>query len=583
MTHRGPDASGVYMNGAITLGHNRLSIIDLTTAANQPFEYHDVIVSFNGEVYNYIEIKEELKQAGYQFHTASDTEVVAAAYAHWKENCVDHFIGMWALAIYDLKNQKLFCSRDRFGIKPFSYIHSGNRLYFASEYKALKKSPLFQPTINENHVARSLNLGWIIYKDETFFEKIKNLDAGHNLIFDGKNLTIKKYWGIDLSKKFLGTQEEKQQQFLTLFKDSVNIQLRSDVKLGTCLSGGIDSSSILSTICHLNENKPVDAFTIFYDARMGVDERPWAQKVVDKYPQINWHTFSPSRDEIIEAFEQIHHYADTPTDGSSHLSQYFVMRLASQQKVKVLLDGQGSDEYLAGYMHAFDRLLGLHLSKFRLAEAAKTVYWHNKRHKLSMKDLGYLMMKGLISSVSTEQTFYSHAFKNKETQVVNGKGNGIPFKLNGVSYDDRFDHYLYQQVFAATLPTLLHFEDRNSMAFGIESRVPFLDHRLVEFGFSLTEADKIKNGETKKILRSSLAGILPQAIQNRQDKKGFVTPGEDLWLRHALKSMLQVDFSDYSFIDNKKAKKEIENYLNGANNGKFVWRLVSLNYWLKSV
>jgi len=571
------------MNGAITLGHNRLSIIDLTTAANQPFEYHDVIVSFNGEVYNYIEIKEELKQAGYQFHTASDTEVVAAAYSHWKENCVDHFIGMWALAIYDLKNQKLFCSRDRFGIKPFSYIHSGNRLYFASEYKALKKSPLFQPTINENHVARSLNLGWIIYKDETFFEKIKNLDAGHNLIFDGKNLTIKKYWGIDLSNKFLGTQEEKQQQFLTLFKDSVNIQLRSDVKLGTCLSGGIDSSSILSTICHLNENKPVDAFTIFYDARMGVDERPWAQKVVDKYPQINWHTFSPSRDEIIEAFEQIHHYADTPTDGSSHLSQYFVMRLASQQKVKVLLDGQGSDEYLAGYMHAFDRLLGLHLSKFRLAEAAKTVYWHNKRHKLSMKDLGYLMMKGLISSVSTEQTFYSHAFKNKETQVVNGKGNGIPFKLNGVSYDDRFDHYLYQQVFAATLPTLLHFEDRNSMAFGIESRVPFLDHRLVEFGFSLTEADKIKNGETKKILRSSLAGILPQAIQNRQDKKGFVTPGEDLWLRHALKSMLQVDFSDYSFIDNKKARKEIENYLNGANNGKFVWRLVSLNYWLKSV
>lgn len=583
MKHRGPDATGMFINERIAMGHNRLSIIDLAIHSNQPFIYQNTILSFNGEIYNYLELKQELLMLGFQFTTHSDTEVLAASYIHWGEACVQHFIGMWAFAIYDTVKQSLFCSRDRFGIKPFSYIHSGTRFYFASETKALKKSPLFKPTLNQNHIARAINLGWIIYKDETFFEDILNLEAGHNLVFDGKNLRIYKYWELNLSSKFIGSSEEKQFRFRELFKDSVSLQLRSDVKVGTCLSGGIDSSSILSTICHLNEKQSVDAFTIYYDAQNSVDERPWAGKIIEKYPQINWHTFTPTNDEVMEAFEQIHYFADTPTDGSSHLSQHFVMKLAAQNKVKVLLDGQGSDEYLAGYMHAFDRLVGHQISQFKLIETIKSVYWHQKRHQLNMSELAFLMMKGLISSVSDEQKFYSYAYKNKVAQVINTPESKIPFKLNGVSYENRFDHYLYQQVFAATLPTLLHFEDRNSMTYGIESRVPFLDHRLVEFGFSLSETDKIKNGETKKILRTAMDGILPEAIQNRQDKKGFVTPGENSWMRNSLKQMVKVNFSDYDFIDQAKAKAEVANYLKGASNGKLVWRLISLNYWLRGI
>lgn len=583
MEHRGPDASGIFNQGALTVGHNRLSIIDLSSEANQPFEYGDYVIVFNGEVYNYIEIKEVLIQKGYQFRTMSDTEVVVAAYAEWGKKCVNEFIGMWAFSIWDMNKKVLFCSRDRFGIKPFSYIRNGSRLYFASEIKALKRSPLFTNKLNESHIARSIQLGWIVYKDETYFDVVKNLPAAHNLTFNGETLRIERYWDIDLTEEYQGNKEDKADQFLNLFSDSVKLQMRSDVKLGSCLSGGIDSSAIASTISHLYKGQALDAFTIFYDKAIGVDERPWAQEVIQKYPNVNWHTYSPSNHEIMDAFEQIHYFADTPLDGSSHISQYFVMRLAAQNKVKVLLDGQGSDEYLAGYMHAFDRLIGQQFADMKIRNAFSSIYWHQKRHQLKPSDLAYVLLKSLIASFSSEQSFYAYAFKNKEAQIVKNTDRTIPFHLNGVDYNNSFSHYLYQQVFSATLPTLLHFEDRNSMTFSIESRVPFLDHRLVTYAFQLPNEDKINKGETKHILRKALNGILPDPIRNRQDKKGFVTPGENKWLREPLKNILHVDQLDFPFIDLKKAKETIENYKNGTNEGRLVWRLISLNQWLKGV
>ncbi len=582
MHHRGPDARGVFSDNALTIGHNRLSIIDLSEEANQPFEYGDYVIVFNGEIYNYIEIREILCKKGYPFRTGSDTEVLVAAYQEWGNKCVDYFIGMWAFAIWDKPRKILFCSRDRFGIKPFSYLLTGNRLYFASEIKALKETPGFSSKLNENHIARSLQLGWIVYKDETYFETLMNLPAAHNLIFDGKNLSIDQYWNINLYEENHSRPSEREEHFLHLFTDSIRLQLRSDVKLGTCLSGGIDSSSIASTISHLSGNQSLDAFTIFYDQHKGIDERPWAREVVKKYPNINWHTFTPENHEILEAYKQIHRFSDTPLDGSSHISQYFVMRLAAQNKVKVLLDGQGSDEYLAGYMHSFDRLIGQHLSNLNIREALSTLFWHKRLHKLTSPDLAYVMAKSIIASFSTEQGFYSYAFKNKEEQVFQKKFTDVPFLLNGVEYKNSFSHYLYQQVFTATLPTLLHFEDRNSMAFGIESRVPFLDHRLVSYAFSLPNIDKIKEGETKQILRKSLNGILPDSIRNRQDKKGFVTPGESKWLKEPLKELLNVNFIDFPFIDQKKVLKIVENYKKDGSNEKMVWRLVSLNHWLQT-
>lgn len=583
MLHRGPDHTGVYQDLPLLLGHNRLSIIDLSTGAHQPFTYQSIVIILNGEIYNYKELRKELEAKGYSFNTTSDTEVAAAAYMAWGTSCVGHFIGMWAFAIWDTEARRLFCSRDRFGIKPFNYILSGSRFYFASEYRALKQTPVFEPILNERQIARGLNLGWVSYQDETYFEKIKSLPAGCNLIFDGSEMQITRYWDIDLNQKTTLSENDAVDHFLTLFRDSVQLQMRSDVKLGTCLSGGLDSSSILSMVSHLFTGQPVDAFTVFYDGKGEVDERPWARKVIDKYPDIRWHTFQPKDEQLLEGFEKSQFYQEVPLASSSPVSQYFVMQLAAEEHVKVVLDGQGADEYLAGYMHAFDRLIGQTMARLQFAKVIKAFYWHQKRHKLSPAQLLLLVVKSLISSASGEQKFFSLAYRNKLQQVVNIAEPGVPFSIRGGSPRNGFDQYLYHQLFTTSLPSLLHYEDRNSMAFSIESRVPFLDHRLVEFCFQLDARLKIREGETKKILRDAMEGILPDEIRSRQDKKGFVTPGEDRWLRGPLKSLLNTDFSNHPFIDQKKAGQAIHDYIGGKNNSLLAWRLVTLNHWLRTL
>jgi asparagine synthase (glutamine-hydrolysing) len=582
MIHRGPDHTGKYIDMPMVLGHNRLSIIDLSVEAHQPFHYGDMVLVLNGEIYNYKELREEMKGLGMEFRTSSDTEVLAAAYQTWGADCVNRFIGMWAFAIWNRHDRTLFCSRDRFGIKPFNYISSGNRLYFASEYKALRRTPVFNAELNIDQIARGLNLGWVTYNDETYFKQIKSLPAACNMLWDGKGTpVVTRYWDIDLQKKSDIPERERHEQFLELFRDSVRLQMRSDVKVGSCLSGGLDSSSILSIASAMLSGASMDAFTIYYDGHDEVDERPWAQHVIDKFPNINWHTYNPDDDRLLEAFEKTQYHVETPLTGSSPVSQYFVMQMASEQRVKVLLDGQGADEYLAGYMHAFDRLIGQKIRRLQLARAFKAIWWHQQRHKLSKSQLLFFIAKSLIASTAGEQKFFSYAYKNKLKQVINLPSQKIPFAIKGANTDNAFDHYLYHQVFTTSLPTLLHYEDRNSMAFSIESRVPFLDHRLVEFCFQLDNREKIQEGETKKILRSALDGILPDAIRDRQDKKGFVTPGEDKWLRGPLRNLLNVDFADHPFIDNKKARQVIREYREGKGNSLLAWRLVTLHYWLK--
>lgn len=579
--HRGPDFMDSYLDLPMVLGHNRLSIIDLSSEAHQPMAYNNSVMVLNGEIYNYRELRKELEICGHQFRTDSDTEVVLVAWEQWGEDCVNHFIGMWALALWDTQKKTLFCSRDRFGIKPFGYIHQGNQFFFASEYKALRKTPAFVHDFNVNQIARGLNLGWPSYQDETYFQHIKNLPAGSNLLFDGEKLKIWKYWEVDIIHKTNVSNAENIDGFLALFKSSIDLQMRSDVKLGICLSGGLDSSSILSMISNMFEGQSLDAFTIYYDGKGEVDERPWAAKVFEKFPQNRWHTYQPTDNMLLEAFEQSHYHCEVPLSGSSAISQYFVMKMAAKENVKVLLDGQGADEYLAGYMHAFDRLIGQELSKMQLFTALKTIYWHQKRHKIPKQQLLFLIAKSVVAGFSGEQRFFSYAFRNKVEQVIKLDKSIIPFSINGIQTNNSFDHYLYHQVFTTSLPSLLHYEDRNSMAFGIESRVPFLDHRLVQYCFQLGNQEKIKDGETKSILRNAMTGILPDDIRLRQDKKGFVTPGEDKWLRGPLRFLLDVDFKDHDFIDNEKVKRVIKEFLHGGNNGLLAWRLASLHHWMK--
>ena len=579
IAHRGPDARGKWFDEGVMLGHNRLSIIDLSAEGNQPMEYFDCVISYNGEIYNYIEVRNELIKKGYRFKTQSDTEVILAAYREYGTDCVNQFMGMWSFALWDKKKKILFCSRDRFGIKPFYYILDGNRFYFGSEYKALKKSPLFSSELNLNQVSRGLQMGWVCYHDETYYAKLKSLPAAHNLIYDRGEVRVTKYWDIEASRKFGGSFKDAQQQFSEMFEDSIRMHMRSDVEIGGCLSGGLDSSAITSAVAKYFPETSFKTFTIFYEGKNEVDERPWVNHVLQQYPSLTPFYRSPSTDEITSSFDRALYHADVPITGSSPISQYFVMQLAASQKIKVLVDGQGSDEYLAGYMHSFYRYIGGYFRHARISQGLSALIAHRKQQQFPFSKSLDVLMKSMLAGIRPEQSLYNLEYKNYFPFL--GKDNNINFTLPEFN-STRLNDFLYQLTFTTSLPSLLQFEDRNSMAFSIESRVPFLDHRLVEFAFSLPDECKIHEGETKYILRKSLNGLLPDAIAKRRDKKGFVTPGEIKWLRGPLKFLIESDFNALDFLDKKKIDTLIKDFKQGDNkNANLVWRIAVLNYWAK--
>jgi len=580
IAHRGPDYRGTWHREALSLGHNRLSIIDLSEAAHQPFHYGGHIsLVFNGEVYNYQEIKLELEKAGFEFKTTSDTEVICAAYQHWGESCVNHFMGMWAFAIWDDQRKKLFCSRDRFGIKPFYYQFENGRFYFASEYKALKKSPLFRANYNKDHLYRYLQLGWLTYDDESFYEGLFSLPEAHNLVLEHGKLKTYRYWDISLEQENINIDDAKE-KWQELFLNSMEQHMRADTPVGGCLSGGLDSSAICSSIGHLYPDLDFKTFTIYYSGKNEVDERPWAQYVWDAYPNLKSHSHSPKQNELLEDFDKFFYHFDVPPAGSSPLSQYFVMKLAKEQGMKVLLDGQGADEYLAGYDHSFYRLAaGELLSLNPKGFIGELEAFRDLRPRGTAQHFG-TYGKSLLSTVVSEQSLYQFEYRYYLPFI--GDEKKTEPKLWQPPGGSRLNQFLYQLTARTSLPSLLHNEDRNSMAFSIESRVPFLDHRLVEYSFSLPDALKLNKGWSKKILRESMRGIMPHEIIDRKDKKGFVTPGESKWLRGALKPLLEETKSaELPYLSQAKIKKVISEYEKGSNkHARLVWRLAMLQKWI---
>jgi len=582
ISHRGPDATKSYVDDNVFLGHNRLSIIDLSTEADQPFMVDHMIMVYNGEVYNYVEIRGELEVLGHTFRTASDTEVIIKSYIQWGENCVERFVGMWSFVMYNKNTGELFCSRDRFGIKPFYYIHTQTGFYFASEVKAFYDLSFFDKKLNFKQVARGLNLGWITYRDETYFDQVKALEPAQNMIVLNNNLSLKTYWKLNQNPQSCHYTEAVD-IFRKKFLESVSIHMRSDVKVGVCLSGGIDSSSIVSAISK-NQNTSIDSFTIYYDGKDEVDERPWVYEVLKSYPNIKPHFFTPSDAEIREHFSHILYHQDAPLPGSSPVSQYFLMQLAAQNRIKVVLDGQGSDEYLLGYMHFYYSIYAYLLKKGKLITFYKTLKTHKKTQHLSLSKTIEIVTKSFAKWALGEQIYKKKEFKSRYEDVLNYQIKSDVWSSfdNGNPIDSVTQNALFQDV----LPTLLYFEDRNSMAFSIESRVPFLDHRLVEFAYNLPYQFKLNDGITKRILRDALEGILPEKIAKRTDKKGFVTPGEVKWLRGPLKDLL--DFNRLTHLgdicDMDKVKSLLEKFNIGDNsNAPLVWRLIALNEWRKGL
>jgi asparagine synthase (glutamine-hydrolysing) len=577
--HRGPDYSSSWVEMPVLLGHNRLSIIDLSDRANQPMVYDGLVIVYNGEVYNYLEIKQELEERGYEFNTTSDTEVILAAYREWGADCVKRFVGMWAFAIWDTANQELFCSRDRFGIKPFYYIHSGDRFYFGSEYAPLKLSPIFNSKFNLEQISCGLRLNISCFQDATYFQCLKALPERCNLVFKNGTVAVTPYWDIDGSRKFEGTFEEKRERFQDLFRDSVRLHMRSDVEVGGMLSGGIDSSSIVSVAGRDFPTVPFKTFTIYYEGRGQMDERAWAGEVISAYPNLEPIYYAPSDQEVTACFDTASEASDTPITSSPGLSTYFVMKLAAKRKIKVLLAGDGADEYLAGYWPAYNRLIGGYLKRGQWWRALRSLQEIRRHKSLDRGVTGRLGLESVGAALLSEEAIWQGRSRLQFARITTGKR--ILSRLEKFQ-GSRLDRYMYRSLFHTLLPGFLHCADRMSMAFSIECRVPFLDHRLVEFAFALDDEDKIQGGQSKHILRKSMEGIVPQAILTRRDKQPFVGEEMAVWLAGPLRHLIErpMRFDGIDIINEHAVRRVVCDFRQGdRSNTWLVWRLATLNFW----
>ncbi|MBL7742917.1 MAG: asparagine synthase (glutamine-hydrolyzing) [Chitinophagaceae bacterium] len=537
LIHRGPDGENLWQNpvGNVLLGHRRLSVIDLSEAASQPLHLLDrYTIIHNGEIYNYIELKEYLQKKGYSFRTNSDTEVILAAYDHYYDECIEHFDGMFAFAIWDEEEQELFAARDRFGEKPFYYSINEKGFVFASEMKALwaagiERKPNLQMLFNFITIGYTDNPQ---RPEETFFENIFKLPAASRLYYtpSTKELTIEKYWDIDLSVQHkLIADNEAADQFRHLFSVSVKRRLRSDVSIGTSLSGGLDSSSVVAeAVSLLTHNSPLTSFTAIFPG-FEKDESAFASRIAGDF-NLQQQTVEISVNDFLNDWEKFLYYQEEPFGSASAYAQYKVYELAKQYNVKVLLDGQGADETLAGYNKYYkwfwqelfqNRKLGG--SKELKAASALGI-----QEKFTYKNVIAALFPD-IASVILERQYLANAVRQEDLTRdfirLQSKeayySTPATFSLNGALYFNTCVHGLEE---------LLRLADRNSMAHGREVRLPFLNHDLVEFIFSLPAHLKIRNGWTKWLLRQSMKDRLPQDIVWRKDKVGFEPPQKE-WMK----------------------------------------------------
>lgn len=536
LAHRGPDAEGTWMNATTALGNRRLSIIDLSTAGKQPMHYLGrYTVIHNGEIYNYIELNEELQKKGYPFFSKTDTEVIVAAYDCWKEECVDHFDGMFAFAIWDEKEKELFAARDRFGEKPFFYFIDNEQFVFASEMKALWSAGI-EKKVNLKLLFNYLTIGYVDnpnIPEETFFENISKLPAASYLKFSTFNfqLSINNYWDIEVeneNKKI--TDTEAIEQFGFLFQRSVKRRLRSDVPVGTSLSGGLDSSSIIAVLHQLTTNgAPLTAFSSIFPG-FEKDESAFAKVVADKF-HVQHFTTTPDAASLYNDLEELFYYQEEPFSSGSIYAQYKIYELAKQHGIKVLLDGQGADETLAGY-HKYYKWYWQEL--FRKRKLISTGELNAAKELGITEKFGWKNRVAALfpefATIFLERQYLLNALRQEDltkdfTQLQSKEAYYITpeiFTLNGVLYFNTCMHGLEE---------LLRYADRNSMAHGREVRLPFLDHELVEFIFSLPANFKIRNGWTKWLLRETMKDKLPNEIVWRKDKTGFEPPQEQ-WIKN---------------------------------------------------
>lgn len=590
--HRGPDGEGIWEhpNGYVGFAHRRLSIIDLKTGDQPMTNAANNTICYNGEIYNYLELRDELKN-NYQFKTNSDTEVILAAYQKWGSECVNYLRGMFSFVIWDEKENRLFCARDRFGIKPFYYAVVGNNFYFASEAKTIL--PFLPETATDKDALKDYLVFQFCLDGKTLFNDVKELLPGHRIIIQNSKIGIEKYWEVYYNLDFSQTSEYFYEKLQGLIEESIKYHLRSDVPVGAYLSGGIDSSIIASFASKSQKGDDFKSFTGKFALGDLYDESQYARALTEMR-NMQLYEVNITSSDFIDSIRKIIYHLDYPVAGPGSFPQYHVSKLAAKHR-KVVLGGQGGDEIFGGYTRYliayFEQCIKgaidntLHNGNFVVT------YESIIPNLVALQNYKPLLQEfwrdGLFEPIDKRYYQLINRAPTLQNEIKwNELGNYLPFEtfqkiFNGQnvgkeSYFDKMTHFDFKTL----LPGLLQVEDRMSMAHGLESRVPFLDHKIVEFAATMPADIKFKDGTLKKVLIDTMKHELPEVIYNRKNKMGFPVPLNE-WLKNDLKEFVFDIFNSERaqtrpYINNKVILNSLESE---SQFGRKIWGLLSLELW----
>ena len=595
ITHRGPDDEGIYIDENIGLGHRRLSIVDVASG-HQPMTNEDgsLQIIYNGEVYNHADYRETLEARGHVYRTHCDTETILHLYEEYGDSCVEHLRGMFAFAIWDKKKRELFIARDRLGVKPLYYVHTADgSLYFASEIKALLEARAVKPELNysafSDYLANHATSG-----EDTLFVDVKRLMPGHTLTWRDGEIRIKKYWDVSFAKSAPNGRSARDYiaEWSELFRESVQLRLMADVPLGMFLSGGIDSSAIAAVMSKLVD-EPIKTFSVAF-AEREANELEYARLVARTF-KTDHHEVLITPEQFFEALPELIWHEDEPLAHPSSVALYFVSELASRH-VKVVLTGEGSDELMAGYARYRKTILNLALGK-RYHRMVPSSIRDLVRDQIAGMTGSKLQRTFLNLSPDIESIYFDNfaVFPRSDQEqlltreTVDRVGGidpyaGVRRALSETDATSLLDRLLYADI-KTYLHELLMKQDQMSMAASVESRVPFLDHKLVEFTSALPERLKLNRWTTKYVLRQSMKGVLPEQILTRA-KMGFPVP-IGAWFRGAYTNVLD-EYAlssrtmDRGLFNPQFVRTLVNQHQRGeANHSERLWSLVNLEMWLR--
>lgn len=601
LAHRGPDGFGSWMErhgdgSAVGLGHRRLSIIDLRVVANQPMASADgrYQIIFNGEIYNYVELREELRQAGVPFRTDSDTEVLLAAYERWGSGLLGKLNGMFAFAIWDRSERTLFVARDRFGEKPLYYGHMpGGGIALASEVKALLAYPQMAGGADFEQVERLLRGGSMLGHGRTMFRGISEFPAATAAVFgaNGQELRRWRYWTPDYTAVRKNTKPaDAIAEFRERLQKSLLQRLRSDVKFGACLSGGLDSSTLVGMLARMRSERGIrlqDTYSARFDDDPTISEGTYIDRVI-QYTGLTPHAVSPTAGEFVADARSLYWHQEIPFLSPSIYLEWRVLKFAKSMGTTVMIDGQGADELLGGYSHFFEaRQMDL-VSQGRFFSLARETSAANRR--LDSVRNRYVASERRFSNrvgLSYGDIFnrVKGEWRGRLSQVVRGRQKSVDTRPGIPQGEGRFRQWLAGGILYDMLPNQLHSADRSAMAFGVETRFPFLDYELVDWAIGLPNDIMFADGWQKHVLRSAAEGFIPDDVRWRPDKVGFAAP-TDLWMRAGMKDwmadrLFQRSLADVPGYDRSKTEQMWADHLSEAADYSWpLYRIASIGEWL---